>query len=316
MKRLLHPFFRLARIVFAAVPLLFISCQEVIFDTIRQEIKLEDAQITGTVNSIVRYTIGDEEYLFCQNGTVWKKNVNAAIASDSTDGETWAEVTVDGSTTLSSTDANLFCTNTPNKAHRHAYLRVGEAVYELDGGAVLGDAVMETGSADHSTAPTTSSRSATVLGDTPYFSSGWAMASNETKEADATYIYYSDSDDLYYGSAGEDGSFAWKLAGDPSDVIYAMACTSDYLLLGTDDGLIHVTLSGGVPSGSSTDFDSNAESTLSSYYQVRTIIAVDPSLSETNGDLYGSTSFSGTSASFSNVVLWGYYPGRGKWNCE
>lgn len=365
----------LAALAICAIALSCLSCDDVIFDTIRQEIRLEDAQIKGTVNSIVRYTLEGEEYLFCQNGAVWKKSVDAAIKKENesdtvlggswsepyssqwmrvqspdsnviklaadethlyalvaptyadnedtgdnieagrklyvtTDGEYWKLVDVDGSTTLTTTSSNIFCTNTPQPAHRRAYLRVGATIYELSGETATS---MKTGSDDYSTTPTTSTKSVTMLGDTPYFSSGYAMCSNETRENPATYIYYSDGDDLYYRNDGT----TWTKAGDPGNTIYAMAYTQDHLLLGTLSGLLHVNVDGdGVPSGSATDFDTNAESTLSSYYQVRTIIAVDPSLTETEGDLYGSTAFSGTTASFSNVCLWAYYPGRGKWNCE
>lgn len=506
----------LAGAVVALAAFTTLSCQGIIFATIREEIALEDAQITGVINSVVRFAMNTEvtetstdlegnetqttvteehEFLFCQNGDIWKKDVNAAangnpnttgpyggqwvevakpdsniikLAADSnylyalaaptyadtddsgeniesgrtlyytSDGVEWTAVAFDGSTELSSSTTPLFCTNAPQKAHRHAYIRIDTVVYELNGATPT---ALTTGSDSPATAPTTASKSATVLGGDVYFSTGFAMASNETFDADATAIYYGNGDDLYYSL---DGS-TWTSVGDPGDTIYSMACTSDYLLLGTDDGLIHVALNpgtvtknteydlssygvtnaslvtaglltlevsvtdindvertvvriipaenvvfdgdvatvtigdtqeeytvseygltvenqlageleikteegtetiviallddsgepiiaasvsenvaivpvtvtvDGVPSGSTSDFTTNADSTLSSYYQVRTILAADPALSETAGDIYGSTAFSGTSASFSNVCLWAYYPGRGKWNCE
>ncbi len=66
------------------------SCSGVIFDTIREEVKLADSQISGTVYSIVRLQEGGEvqeggkEYLLTSLGTIWKKNITEA-ASNGTD---------------------------------------------------------------------------------------------------------------------------------------------------------------------------------------------------------------------------------------
>ena len=391
MKKLRHT---LTVLISAATVLLLASCQEVIFDTIRQEIKLEDAQITGTINSIVRYTMeatetttttaedGTEttsttntnhEFLFCQNGNIWYRDVQTAstttshyseqwsrikqpdsniikLAADSeylyalaaptyADNEDtgdniesgrsiyyakvekvadisaieWKAIEFDGVTTFStSVTSVIFCTNTPHKDNRRAFARIGSVVYELNKENEGTAKPIGTGETDHTTTPTTGVRSAAYLNGDVYFSSGYAMTSNETTTDEATYIYYNSGDDLYYRTAATD----WVEAGDPGDVIYAMAYTNDYLLLGTDDGLIHVKVTEGVPAGSTSDFDTNAESTLSSYYQVRAIITVNPENAETETAAYGTTSFSGTSGSFSNSCLWGYYPKRGKWNCE
>lgn len=60
------------------IPLLFsfFSCQEVIFDEIRKEVKLEDADISGDVRSIVRF--GD--YIYLQNGKIWRKTWSSESA--------------------------------------------------------------------------------------------------------------------------------------------------------------------------------------------------------------------------------------------
>jgi len=375
------------------------SCQEVIFDTIRDEIALDDAQITGDVNSIVRFlvkdmeittsttaddgtvttttTTEDHECLFVQNGTIWMKDVNEAVASGAgtagvTSG-TWSKVSqpasniiklaadstylyalaaptesdtddtgenietgravyytddplagswtaVDfgdsyGSTISTSYSVNLFCTNSPQSANRHAFVNIGSlAVFELDGGTAT-DITSSTAYSYASASTITAgavpagAKSATVLGSAVYLSTGYAMTSNETYDTESTYIYWSDSDDLYYSA---DGSTTASV--EPGDTIYSLAYTADYMLTGTDEGLVYVTLTDNVP-GSTADV-TNADSTLSSYYMVPAVLALDPGLSALAGDLYGSTTFSGTSASFSNVVLWGYYASRGKWNCE
>ncbi|MBR1404054.1 MAG: hypothetical protein IJ558_07725 [Treponema sp.] len=97
----------------------------------------------------------------------------------------------------------------------------------------------------------------------------------------------------------------------------SLAVTNDYLLAGTDEGIVHTTwASENIPSAGTADFSTNADSTLSSYYVVNCLLAVDPSRDETAGTLYGAIDMSGTSASLNNVGLWSYYAYKGKWNRE
>jgi hypothetical protein len=66
------------------------SCSGVIFDTIREEVKLADSQISGTVYSIVRLREDDKEYLLTSLGTIWRKNITEAAANGTdtdTDGD-------------------------------------------------------------------------------------------------------------------------------------------------------------------------------------------------------------------------------------
>ncbi|GEM_PF-741362 len=44
------------------------GCSDVIFDDIRKEVKLKEAQISGSINSIVRVQYNGEEYLLTQSG--------------------------------------------------------------------------------------------------------------------------------------------------------------------------------------------------------------------------------------------------------
>ena len=67
-------FFALACTVF------FIGCQDVIFAKIMGEVALEDATISGRINSIVRYTMSGTEYVFIQNGRVYCKPRLFAVA--------------------------------------------------------------------------------------------------------------------------------------------------------------------------------------------------------------------------------------------
>ena len=61
--------------ILAAGSIFLMSCQDVIFEEIRKEVKLEDAQIAGDVRSIVRYkeASSGKEYIYVQNGNLFKK---------------------------------------------------------------------------------------------------------------------------------------------------------------------------------------------------------------------------------------------------
>ena len=69
------------------------SCSDVIFDTIREEVKLSDAQLTGTVHSLIRVhdASDSKEYLFATtNSIVWRKDINDAVENgtdDDSDGD-------------------------------------------------------------------------------------------------------------------------------------------------------------------------------------------------------------------------------------
>lgn len=73
--------------IFSAISV-FTSCNGVVFDTIREEVKLSDAQIQGTVHSLIRVTdsFDSKEYLYLSaNPVVWKKNVDEAVKNGGTD---------------------------------------------------------------------------------------------------------------------------------------------------------------------------------------------------------------------------------------
>ena len=409
------------------IPLLFsfFSCQEVIFDEIRKEVKLEDADISGDVRSIVRF--GD--YIYLQNGKIWRKTWSSEsahgwtemskpsseadyqyvnrLAADSTylyaqmtllnedsdegeivsggcqlfyssDGETWEgpiEFTnSEGETvtTFSSGTVPIFCTNAPKAENRYAYARFYDStdssytVYQLNGGSISALTTISSSSDDSyktcSTTPAYNTTACAYFNDEVYFSSANSMTTNESvsytrteidtdgtevettvgEDKDATMLYYSSSDNVYFTMDGtfEDyeainSAYGTSLSANNVDcdcsTIYSMSVTKDYLYLGTGDGVEHAkfltyTDSDGksatspVPEAGTSDFDSNADSTLSSYYEVYCVMAVSNSLSESESVIYGTTTFSGSSSSSSatqeNCGLWAYIPSRGKWNRE
>lgn len=346
-------------ILLTAATLSLTACQDEIFNEIRDEIELEDSTISGHINSIVRYQdpTTSTEYIVTENGNVYYKSANilyktdwtkdtkwsgsaSKVAADDTylyalrtnweedvdEGEwvrdstdilfkssidgTWTELhTVEGDTTVA-----LFCTNSYNKGNREAYVRIGTTgVYKLSGSTWNGSSSMTIGTTNASTAPTTSTLSAIKLGSTTYFFNSLAATSNETS-TNSTYIYYADGDDIYYFTNG-----TWNSVDVGSDDIYSMSYTSNYLVLGTDSGLQQSALSSNIPSSANDDF-SNASSTLSSYYEVWAVLAVDPSTTIANNAIYAAIDYSGsissTSAVFDNIGLWAYYSSRAKWNRE
>lgn len=73
--------------IFSAISV-FTSCNGVVFDTIREEVKLSDAQIQGTVHSLIRVTdsFDSKEYLYLSaNPVVWKKDIDKAVKNGGTD---------------------------------------------------------------------------------------------------------------------------------------------------------------------------------------------------------------------------------------
>lgn len=55
---------------------LFTGCFDAIYQSIREEITLNDPIINGYINSLVRYTgIDNSEYLFVQNGRIYRKRI-------------------------------------------------------------------------------------------------------------------------------------------------------------------------------------------------------------------------------------------------
>ncbi len=72
----------------ASMAVFFTSCNDVIFDTIREEVELSDAQLTGTVHSLIRVTDAStaKEYLFATtNPKLWCKDITEAAENGTDD---------------------------------------------------------------------------------------------------------------------------------------------------------------------------------------------------------------------------------------
>ena len=57
---------------------LFTGCYDAVYQSIRNEIPLEERTVPGFINSIVRFTDGGTEYLFMQNGKISYKKADAS----------------------------------------------------------------------------------------------------------------------------------------------------------------------------------------------------------------------------------------------
>ncbi len=226
----------------------------------------------------------------------------------------------------------LFCTNSPKSENRKAYFRYDSKVYELNGSSTTIDVEDESQGGyvyanednsyigtytetEDSSLTALAVKSCANLNGTVYFSSEPSLVSDETEDDDATYLYFGTSDDVYYF---QDGS-SWTSVDLDCSTICSLGVTDNYLLIGTSDGIAHIllsTLKGGASSASTTSFDNNAASALSSYYKVPAILVVNPALDEYSGTIFASSITSSTSASLNNVGLWSYFSSEGKWNRE
>jgi hypothetical protein len=378
MKKYLNSITKIAVLACAA---LFCSCSGVIFDTIRTEVKLTDAQVSGDVFCITRHSGTDgSEYLYTSLGTIKRKDVkeNSSVtglyggqwksvnkpsglitgiisASDSylyltslkietveddgenepksysiyysdDDGKTWNTVKLEDGTDISTLTytgsiTKVFGTNSPKAANRAAFLNYAGLVYRLQ----AGKATVITEDSTYVNLGT-SSQSVALLDGVYYFSDNYSMTSNETSSTDATCIYTGSSDSIKYLYTG---SSDWVSVDPDLGTIYSLSYAQDKILVGTSEGIKNVILDATttdaslryyIPSNSTGTFSSNAASALSSYYQVWQTLVLDPSLALEESDLYASMDFedssSNTSATFQNVGMWAFYPGRASWNRE
>ena len=117
---------------------------------------------------------------------------------------------------------------------------------------------------------------------------------------------------------------------EAGSTIASLALTADSLLIGKGSYTSSYTSNGGIervllnsdgkPQNQTTSFTNNATYQFTSAYIVMSLLSADPSKTEDNSCLYATVSFRGSgsssSASFSNIGLWSYYPARGNWNRE
>lgn len=240
-------------------------------------------------------------------------------------------------------DFSFFYTNAPQKANRKAFLCVKNQdsgdfkYYELKGSADPLDCTATATGANciKVNAESTKVNSAFYIGSNLYFSDSLVVTTNETKDSPATYAclagiisnYYSTSD-LYIFKAGDSAATPHMNASSP---IASLAITKDSLIIGKgsydenktstyDGGIERVLISNNEPEKVQTDFDNNAKYQFTTSYILMALLCADPSQNEADATIYASVTYKGSSstssASFSNIGLWSYYPTRGNWNRE
>lgn len=385
--------------------LIFTSCFDPIFSDIRNEVPLKEAQISGFINSIVRYK--DDIYL--QNGRIYSKPITSnahgqwaldkssqitplefdyyaqrfygeyivKLASDAnyiyalsynfgpkeneglnevkdifvyykTNSDSdWKKSSGSLQTELTEIAKNykdledksyemtdstktvaMFCTNTPQEANRHAYIKIGTKLYKLDGAKLASDTALDeiTSPAKlHTSESTDNSKivSAMYINGDVYFSEHIACGTNETATTNATFGYYAEDKKLYYFEAANvTATDKQSIEIDSGNNIISMAISKDSILLGTDEsGVKRATLAAGIPTDTKgKDYVSNSSIILCEPYVIRELFSVYPDLTEKENTMYASMQFRWTEtnsgAQYSNTGLWAYYPVRGNWNRE
>lgn len=202
----------------------------------------------------------------------------------------------------------LMCTNSPNNAHRHAFIRIDSTIYKLNGASAL-------------TQVTTGDINSCVWwkdGTVKFFKS-YGSCSDETKNSGPSIIYFGKGNVVRATSDGTEANSTSVSSGVRGQVLSIAVMknenkTDDVLLIGSSAGaaLIDGT------SGDEIEF-SNLTSTVSNLYENHAALAVYPEKSYKDNTIYASNQVYGTgsnSAQFSHEGLWSYYPARGKWNIE
>ena len=243
-------------------------------------------------------------------------------------------------------DFSFFYTNAIQKANRKAFLCVKNTweqdttpfkYYELNGSADPVECTSTVTGANliKVNADSTKVNSAFYIGSNLYFSDSLVVTTNESKSSSATYAclagiinnYYSTSD-LYTFKTGDS---AVKLHMSASSPIASLAITNDSLIIGKgsydknktytyDGGIERVLISDNVLEKELTDFNNNATYQFTTSYILMALLCTDPTQNEADATIYASVTYKGSSssssASFTNIGLWSYYPGRGNWNRE
>lgn len=382
--------------------LIFTSCFDPIFSDIRNEVPLKEAQISGFINSIVRY----KNDIYLQNGRIYSKPITSnahgqwvldkssqlgalefdyyaqsfygeyivKLASDEnyiyalsynfgpkeneglnevkdifvyykTDSDSnWKKSSGSLQTELTEIAKNykdledksyemtdstktvaMFCTNTPQEANRHAYIKIGTKLYKLDGAKLASDTALDeiTSPAKiHTSESTDNSKivSAMYINGDVYFSEHIACGTNETATTNATFGYYAEDKKLYYFEAANVLADKNSIELETNNKIISMAISKDSILLGTDEsGIKRAILTDGVPA-KTNEYVSNSSIILCEPYIIREIFSAEPDKTEAENTMYASMQFRWTEtnsgAQYSNTGLWSYYPQRNNWNRE
>lgn len=325
----------------------FTGCMNPIFHYIKEEVKLEEMKIHGDIYSFARIGEDSNAKIFVSNGKIYWKEASKeghggwtefkkpegqvyTIASDEkdnlyavtfisskydSDGEMkvtekrlYACSTADGDwTKIDSISIGedslkdvyaLMGTNSFKKEHRKAFINIRGTGYKLENRSKT------------AYSEANGKKSCAYL-DGVKFYTGNAACSNK----DDTLIYYADGSTLKAtGTLNGESVTDEKIASGVRSTINGIAVCEGSVLINTNSGAALVNGT----SGSEITW-ANLTSTLSTLYEGRACIIVDPSKTYDKAICYAGLTVEGTgsnSALFTHEGLWSYYPSRGKWNVE
>lgn len=205
----------------------------------------------------------------------------------------------------------LFGTNDPVsfKADRKAFVKNKDgAVYRLSGTgtpSLVAEADKKNGAINN--------------GSTVIYTENTACAKNYEK----TMFYKSYTDEKNYYIASSPDGITWtpmkkELFSSKDNNVFALTVAHDDLLVGTSQGLKKIKLAadGTLLEESKEWGETNTASTLSSTYEVLTLLKLDPTKAYNEETMFASLDFRGTSGTFANICLWSYKDSRGNWNRE
>lgn len=238
---------------------------------------------------------------------------------------------------------SILQTNSVNKQHRKVFIRKGNieahenkyktcTYYELTGTTTPSSPYTIEAENIVNSKPENCFNSVAYFGNDSdekknlLFFNGFSVT-NETKTTDATMFYFSDNDELFYGTSASDTKKALSIS---KSKISALTVCSDAILIGCADwttklyysngGLFKAKLKDGIPGNSTVEFTTNASFQIPSTSYITVLLNATPEKSETESCLYCGTQIYGTNdkvaGSIKNVGLWSYYPERGNWNRE
>lgn len=241
-------------------------------------------------------------------------------------------VTYNKDTGTVSTDFNIFQTNSPMNAHRHAYVCSYDSesekykYYELNGTnapveitiAKTEDSYAEAENTDSTTAKGRAYSAVYYKGAVKFFISV-AATTDETYTTEANRIYYGDDATL----VSITGTTKREIVGMTSRISSIATC-ADSIIVGKGaiseggggGGLSRVRIIDGQAEESISDFDTNASFQISEAYLVTALLNATPQKNETDSALYAAITFFNKNGVYNNIGLWSYYPGRGNWNRE
>lgn len=333
---------------------LFTGCFNPVFNDIRKEVKLNDASVVGSISHLARVSANGKEYLFAATGILCFSQLNATsensdwyaceisnfstvkydamnrvfsgekiiqVAADlanvyimteyyeskddielagrklykttianalSKGSQTWEEIKVSGKS-----PKTIFCTNEEGGS-TEAYVTYTskETKKLLDGSDASEQDVY--GAANFGT---------TVFHKTSAITTNGIML-------------YKSSDSYGEIDYSTDGTIFSTTSLELKASVLSLAVCGNELIVGTSQGIKKVRLdASGVPT-TVVHWSTNAESAISKVYEVKCLLSVDSSLSDTEGCIYAGVDFTGSGGTFKNICLWSYEPSRGNWNRE